>query len=320
MAKRRYVMDSFWSDPWVEDLDSLERYLYLYLLTNQYVSICWFYEIKERRMAFETWIDKEMIWKMIWRFQDAWKVFYNDDMLFIVNFVKNQNVKSEEDNLRKWIIREIKDIWQEKVDKTLSFKGAYKVVEGAYKDVPIPYLTLLNFTWPNSTLHLENEEDEDKEEKEELAEQEDKSYLCDADYEQCRVLWKKMSKLTESSPGKKWYWKECFLKKKIWISVSNMLLIIESYFKEAISVGQKTQHFSSWLNQKWYLEEYEEVWKCSPETIRAIKEKIAIEFEDDKERRILEIQKQIKDVYTKEQRKEAREFGKQKAERTGVYL
>jgi hypothetical protein len=54
MSKRRYISDSFWSDSWIENLDPLEKYLYLYLLTNQYVSVCGIYEIQFKRIAFET--------------------------------------------------------------------------------------------------------------------------------------------------------------------------------------------------------------------------------------------------------------------------
>lgn len=151
MAKRRYVLDSFRSDPRIEDLDPLERYLYLYLITNEHVWICWFYEIKIRRIAFETGIEKEMAQKMISRFTEDWKVFYKDDLMFIVNFVKNQSIKTESDNLRKWVVRDFEALWSEKTSKILSLEGPYKVVEGAYKDVPIPYFTLLYSTLPNLT-------------------------------------------------------------------------------------------------------------------------------------------------------------------------
>jgi hypothetical protein len=101
MAKRRYVSDSFWSDSWIENLDPLEKYLYLYLLTNQHVRVCGIYEIQTKRIAYETGIDKEMILKMLTRFQKAKKVYYKDGILLIINFVKNQNIKTQSDNLRK---------------------------------------------------------------------------------------------------------------------------------------------------------------------------------------------------------------------------
>lgn len=151
MAKRRYVSDSFWSDSWVEDLDPLEKYLFLYLLTNQQVSISWIYEIKLKRIAFETWIDKEMVEKMLNRFQKKWKIYYIDWIIVIVNFVKNQNVNKTTDKLWIWIEREIKELWAEKLDRIGENKDLVRTLYGAYKDLDIPYFTLLNFTLLNLT-------------------------------------------------------------------------------------------------------------------------------------------------------------------------
>ena len=103
-------------------------------------------------MSFETWLESDMLTKMIARFQGQGKVFYTDWIVFIVNFVKNQSISTESDNLRKWVVREIGELGSDKVSKIANIEGAYKVVEGAYKDVPIPYLTLLNLTTPNLTI------------------------------------------------------------------------------------------------------------------------------------------------------------------------
>ena len=94
MSKKRYISDSFWTDSWVEDLDPIEKLLYLYILTNPLVSICWFYEISMRKIAYDTWIDKDMISKIFKRFEEKWKVYYNDNIICIVNFVKNQNFQT----------------------------------------------------------------------------------------------------------------------------------------------------------------------------------------------------------------------------------
>jgi len=151
MSKRRYISDSFWSHNWVEDLDPLEKYLYLYLLTNQLVSICWIYEIKAKRIAYETGIDKEMILKMILRFENAKKIYYDNWIICITNFVKNKNIKKIEDNLWKWIEREVKDLWKDKIALMLDYKDLTRTLENTYKDLSIPYLTLLNSTLLNST-------------------------------------------------------------------------------------------------------------------------------------------------------------------------
>ena len=39
MSVQRYVDTGFWEDAWVETITPLERYLYLYLITNPLTNI-----------------------------------------------------------------------------------------------------------------------------------------------------------------------------------------------------------------------------------------------------------------------------------------
>lgn len=151
MSKKRYISDSIWTDPWFETQSPQKKLLFMYLLTNKLVAISWFYEITLRQISFDTWISQSDVNKYISDFENDKKVFYHDGMICIVNFVKNQNIKSEEDNMWKGIQREILELWEEKLIGMLNYKGLIRVLQGAYKVVPIPYLTLLNSTLPNST-------------------------------------------------------------------------------------------------------------------------------------------------------------------------
>lgn len=162
MAKKRYISDSFWSDNWVQELDPIEKLLYLYLLTNQFVSVSWIYEINIRRIAFDTWIDKDMVEKIVRRFEEEEKIYFSGGFIIIVNFVKNQNIKTETDNLWKWIVREVEEIGSVKLKTILAHKNLIRVLQGAYKDLPIPYLTLLNLTLPNSTDESEQIQEENE--------------------------------------------------------------------------------------------------------------------------------------------------------------
>jgi hypothetical protein len=151
MAKKRYISDSIWTDNWFENQTPEKKLLFIYLITNKLVSICWFYEITIRQISFDTWINQKEVETYLNNFEDDKKVFFNNWIICIVNFVKNQNINSIEDNLYKWIIREIKELWEEKLITMLNYKGLMTTLQGAYKIVPIPYLTLLNFTWLNYT-------------------------------------------------------------------------------------------------------------------------------------------------------------------------
>lgn len=102
-------------------------------------------------MSFDTGISQSDISKYIADFENDKKMFYHEWMLCIVNFVKNQNIKTEADKLWIGIKREISEINQEKLIGMLNYKGLIRTLQGAYKVLDIPYLTLLNLTLLNST-------------------------------------------------------------------------------------------------------------------------------------------------------------------------
>lgn len=90
MAKKRYVDTKFWSDSYITDLDPLERYLFLYFLTNEHTNLCGIYEIPLRVMAFETGIDTTALTNMLGRFEKDKKILYKNNWIAITNFIKNQ--------------------------------------------------------------------------------------------------------------------------------------------------------------------------------------------------------------------------------------
>lgn len=92
MAKQRFINTHFWDDSYIIELDSTEKLLFLYILTNPLTTICGAYEITLRRIAFDTGIDKDMILRILARFEKADKVIYKDGWLLITNFIKNQSL------------------------------------------------------------------------------------------------------------------------------------------------------------------------------------------------------------------------------------
>jgi hypothetical protein len=94
MAKQRVVNTRFWNDPWVmEELNPLDRLLFLYFLTNDQTNLSGIYEISSRVICFETGIEKETLTKsMMPRLEP--KVFYVDGWIIIPNFAKHQNTEN----------------------------------------------------------------------------------------------------------------------------------------------------------------------------------------------------------------------------------
>lgn len=91
MAKQRVINTKFWSDGFIRTkLNPLDRYMFLYFLTNERTNICGAYELPMEIVASEAGLDKEMIEKMIPRFEG--KIYYVDNWVIMPNFIKHQTL------------------------------------------------------------------------------------------------------------------------------------------------------------------------------------------------------------------------------------
>ena len=93
MSKYRQIDTKFWSDNFIVDLDPLDRYLFLYFLTNEHNNIAGIYELPLRTMAFETGLEVEMLKMMVKRLEG--KIVYFEGWVFLKNFIKHQNIGAE---------------------------------------------------------------------------------------------------------------------------------------------------------------------------------------------------------------------------------
>ncbi len=89
MSKQRYIKDSFWTDSYIESLSPDYKLVFLYLLTNPQMNIAGVYEIRTKRVAFETGYDVEVIENILSRFQDDFRIIYKDNWIILVNFFKH---------------------------------------------------------------------------------------------------------------------------------------------------------------------------------------------------------------------------------------
>lgn len=93
MAKERLINTRFWQDGWIRRLNPLDRYLYLYFLTNEYTNISGIYELPLSTISYGCGIDERDLEKtMLPRLQP--KIFYKNGWVIIVNFLKHQRMKS----------------------------------------------------------------------------------------------------------------------------------------------------------------------------------------------------------------------------------
>jgi len=120
MAKKRYVNTLFWRDDYISNLDPSEKLLFLYFLTNTDTNISGIYQIPLKIVASDTGFDKEMIIKILARFEKNKKMIYRNGWIAIKNFIKHQNegspqvkigIQRELENvpemLKKWVLEDI---------------------------------------------------------------------------------------------------------------------------------------------------------------------------------------------------------------------
>lgn len=80
----------FWIDDYISNLDPIEKLLFLYCLTNPYTDISGVYEIPLKHIALETGLDREMVIKIMNRFERDNKIIYQNGWIGIKNFAKHQ--------------------------------------------------------------------------------------------------------------------------------------------------------------------------------------------------------------------------------------
>lgn len=82
------INTNFWSDDSVQDLKPLEKYLFLYFLTNEHTNIAGIYELSIKTICFETDMKKDEVSKAMHRLSTF--ILYLDGWIVIKNFIKNQ--------------------------------------------------------------------------------------------------------------------------------------------------------------------------------------------------------------------------------------
>lgn len=90
----RSVDTRFWIDGWVRKLNALDRYVFLYFLTNPHSSWCGVYEVDMSMVSFETGIEETELIKVILP-RLAPKIRYVDGWVYIPNFGKYHTNHSE---------------------------------------------------------------------------------------------------------------------------------------------------------------------------------------------------------------------------------
>jgi len=107
MSVQRSINSRFWSDTFVVDkLNPLDRYLFLYFLTNERTNLAGVYEVPLKTISNETGIEKETILNMIGRLKG--RVEYKNGWICLVNFIKHQNITNS--SIKKGIENKLSEL------------------------------------------------------------------------------------------------------------------------------------------------------------------------------------------------------------------
>ncbi|MHA1401631.1 MAG: hypothetical protein ACTSQE_14875 [Candidatus Heimdallarchaeaceae archaeon] len=142
----RQLNIKFWSDVWVvEKLNALDRYLFIYLLTNDKANDAGIYEISKRMISFETGITVDELDNMWERLEQ--KVTYIDGYVVFKNGINNKNynyntfkgISTLLENLPVGVYEKVMNfvyIQQDLLDSIKKDLDRLKGLQGAYKGIP----------------------------------------------------------------------------------------------------------------------------------------------------------------------------------------
>ena len=88
MADYRQIHTRIWKDGWFLGLAPAEKLLFIYLFGNERASVAGIYELPLPVICFETGLDEPVIKAGLETFSAAGKVFYENDIVWVVNLRK----------------------------------------------------------------------------------------------------------------------------------------------------------------------------------------------------------------------------------------
>ena len=99
--KTRVLFTKTWKDGYFRSLNSIEKLLFIYFFTNEYVNQLWFYECPEDVIAFETFIPIEKVKQIKQKFQADKKIFFYKDHVYLVNAHKYEKYRGQKNEIGK---------------------------------------------------------------------------------------------------------------------------------------------------------------------------------------------------------------------------
>jgi hypothetical protein len=137
MSSQRYISTSFWDDEWIQTLKPMEKYLFVYLLSNPLTHISGVYKITDRRICFDTGLNQSTVKGMMEKFDAARKAFRMGEYIVIPTHPKHQKWEKCP-KIKEGIIKWLMGIGIENLNKLCEYGYRFdlKIV---YERLSIPY-------------------------------------------------------------------------------------------------------------------------------------------------------------------------------------
>ena len=88
MPEYRQIHVSIWKDPWFFELEAAEKFLFIYLFSNERSNLTGLYELHTKVIAFETDLNTRQIDDAFATFERAGKVYRDGTWIWIPNLIK----------------------------------------------------------------------------------------------------------------------------------------------------------------------------------------------------------------------------------------
>lgn len=102
----RVIHTKLWKDEFFADLTASEKVAFLYFITNERINVLHCYEVSNRELRFDTGLTDSQIQQAKEKFQQAGKMYFFKDWVFLKNACKYQKFEGETNDKAKEKIKE----------------------------------------------------------------------------------------------------------------------------------------------------------------------------------------------------------------------
>jgi hypothetical protein len=134
-TKQRYISTSIWSDAWFDSLSTLEKLIYLHLLTNEFTNAAGVYHFSLKQIRVDLDISRDEVQKAIEKFEAAGKAYYFQEYIIIPKWLKHQKI-SERNKIFLGVVSILKGL-PDDIKRFIADRKHYDFSVEKYIEIPL---------------------------------------------------------------------------------------------------------------------------------------------------------------------------------------